>query len=196
MASPSKIGYLRVVLTNHRFARRSQNRAFSLVELMVVVAIGAILGLVGVVLFRRHLAASRGTEAYSVIQALRASEESYLAENHVYLDVSTGAAWYPNRTPNTNRAAWSASDHVDFARWKQLAPVVNRSVMFGYLVNAGSPGTVMPVLQIANSPDLSQPQPLDWYLIQAKGDTNGDGVPALYAATSITGETYVQNEGD
>jgi len=163
---------------------------------MVVVAIASILATVGIVLFRRHLAASRGTEAYGVIQALRAAEESYLAENHVYLNVSTGTLWYPNTAPNTTRYAWSKSDHVDFNKWQQLAPAVNRSVMFGYLVNAGTPGTVMPALQIANSPDLTQPQPLDWYLIQAKGDTNGDGVPALYAATSITGETYVQNEGD
>jgi type IV pilus assembly protein PilE len=185
-----------VVLTNCRLADRRSNRAFSLVELMVVVAIGSILGLVGVVLFRRHIAASRGTEAYGVIQALRAAEESYLAENHVYLNVSTAAAWYPNTAPNQTRFAWSQSNHVDFAKWQQLAPALNRSVLFGYLVNAGTPGTVMPALQIANSPDLSQPQPLDWYLIQAKGDTNGDGVFALYASTSLSGETYVQNEGD
>jgi type IV pilus assembly protein PilA len=190
------MGYLRVVLINRRFVGRGSNRAFSLVELMVVVAIGAILATVGVVLFRRHIAASRGTEAYGVIQALRAAEESYRAENHVYLNVSTANAWYPNTAPNADRYAWSKGNHVDFLRWQQLAPAVNRSVMFGYMVNAGAPGTIMPALQIANGPDLSQPQPLDWYVIQAKGDTNADGVPALYAATSLSGETYAQNEGD
>jgi len=191
------LGYLQMVLMNRRFAARRSSRAFSLVELMVVVAIAAVLAIVGVAMFRRHIAATRGTEAYGVIQALRAAEASYLAENHVYLNVSTGTNWYPNTTPNTSRYAWSNSKHIDYAGWQQLAPAVNRSVMFGYLVNAGTPGTVMPALQIANSPaNLGQPQPLDWYVIQAKGDTNGDGVPALYVATSLSGETYVQNEGD
>jgi prepilin-type N-terminal cleavage/methylation domain-containing protein len=186
-----------MVLMSRRFAARGASRAFSLVELMVVVAIAAVLAIVGVAMFRRHIAATRGTEAYGVIQAIRAAEASYLAENHVYLNVSTGTNWYPNTSPNTNRFAWSNSSHVDSTRWQQLAPAVNRSVMFGYLVNAGTPGTAMPALQIANSPaSLGQPQPLDWYVIQAKGDTNGDGVPALYAATSLSGEIYVQNEGD
>jgi Tfp pilus assembly protein PilE len=166
---------------------------------MAVVVISSILALVGVTLFRAHVDASRGTEAYGIIQALRAAEESYTAENHGYLNVSTaagGLAWYPMLVPTTTHASWVASTHADYTRWQQLAPAINRSVMFGYLLNAGPPGTVMPQPQVANGPDLSAPQPLDWYLIQASGDVNGNGVFARYASTSITGTIYVENEGE
>jgi type IV pilus assembly protein PilA len=165
---------------------------------MAVVVITAILAIVGVALFRRHVLASRGTEAYGVIQAVRSAEEAYLAENHVYLNVSAaagGVAWYP-RVPTPNRSAWRNSGHVDFAAWQQLAPVVTRTVLFGYLVNAGTPGTKMPTLQVTGGPDLSAAQPLDWYVIQASGDTNGNGIYARYASTNITGEIYVENEGE
>ena len=166
---------------------------------MAVVVITAILAIVGITLFRRHVLASRGTEAYGVIQAVRSAEEAYLAENHVYLNVSTtggGTAWYP-RVPTTNRSAWRNPTHVDYLAWQQLAPVVTRTVLFGYLVNAGTPGTAMPALQVANAPaSLATAQPLDWYVIQASGDTNGNGVFARYASTNITGEIYVENEGE
>ncbi|HWZ91940.1 MAG TPA: hypothetical protein VNW92_23915, partial [Polyangiaceae bacterium] len=165
------------------------------VELMAVVVISSILAVAGIAMFRRHISASRSVEANSVMQAIRGGEESYLAENHVYLNVSTGTAWYP-AAPSTSRHAWRMSTHPDFAAWMQLAPVVNRSVMYGYLVNAGTPGTTMPKLQVANGPDLSKPQPLDWYLIQASGDTDGNGVFSRFASTSITGEIYSENDSE
>ncbi len=93
----------------------------------------------GVSLFRQQLEASKGTEAVSVIQAIRAAEEAYAAENHIYLNVSTangGKSWYPYATPKT-RSAWVHSTHPDYAAgWQALAAPVNRSVLFGYLVNA------------------------------------------------------------
>src|SRR6478752_5643812 len=85
---------------------RSSSRGFTLIELLAVVVITGILAMAGVVLFRHQLLASKGTEAASVIQAIRAAEEAYAAENHVYLNVSTangGIAGYPNPTQNSGR---------------------------------------------------------------------------------------------
>jgi len=78
---------------------RWSKRGFTLIELMAVVVITGILAVAGVSLFQQQLLASKGTEAVSVIQAIRAAEEAYAAENHVYLNVSTasgGTSWYPN----------------------------------------------------------------------------------------------------
>src|SRR3954466_2215619 len=82
---------------------------FTLVELLAVVVITGILAVAGVTIFRRQMLASQGSEAVSVMQAIRSAEEAYLAENHVYLNVSVvsgGTSWYPNTTPNQSVYAW------------------------------------------------------------------------------------------
>jgi len=170
--------------------------------MMVVVTITAILALVGVSLFRKYIGSSKGTEALYVIQAIRAAEESYQAENHTYLDVSTAngrKGWYPNLTPNTTRYAWARPTHPDWARWQTLAPAVTRPVQFGFLVYAGASGVAIPALQLTAGPTYSTPTD-DWYLIQAEGDTDGNGVFAQYATVSAAGQpagdVWSSNEGE
>jgi prepilin-type N-terminal cleavage/methylation domain-containing protein len=183
--------------------RVSHARGFTLVELLAVVIITGVLALVGVMIFRRYITSSKSTEALAVLQAIRAAEESYAAENHGYLNVSTtggsnpesGTNWYPNVTPNTTRMQWQVLGHPDIANWQLLAPVVTRGVQFGYLVNAGIAGKAMTVLQTANKPAFALPTQ-DWYVIQAKGDTDGNGLSTLYASTSATAEMYSENEGE
>ena len=174
-------------------------RGFTLIELLAVVVITGILAVAGVSLFHQQLLASKGSEAVGVIEAIRSAQESYIAENHVYLDVSTdsgGTSWYPNLTPNATRWAWVQSGHPDYARWRALAPPVNRSVLFGYLVNAGEPGSNIPKLQLAAPPTFPSPMILGWYTIQARGDVNGNKISATYAASSVNSEVVVENEGE
>ena len=184
----------------HRRSALRPSRGFTLIELLAGVAIMTVLSVVAVVGFRQHMSSARGTEALSVIQAIRSAQESYMAENKMYVNVSTskgGVDWYPQPVQNTKRAAWSNSKHLDNERWQQLAPSIKQTVMFGYLVNAGVPGSVIPDLQVKRGPDLKAPQPSDWYLIQARGDVDGDGLYSLYATTNLaTGEIYIEDQGE
>jgi prepilin-type N-terminal cleavage/methylation domain-containing protein len=181
-------------MSSRNARRRSQG--FSLVEMLVVVTITGVLALVGVMLFRKYIASSKGAEAASVIQAIRAAEESYLAENHLYLNVSTATNWYPVVTPGTSLHSWKVGPggHPDVNNWNALAPAITRSVQFGYLANAGIAGTARTTPQTAQNPNW--PAPTDaWYLIQARGDVNGDGVFSEYVASEADSELYVENEG-
>ena len=170
---------------------------------MAVVVITGILSIAGVAVFRKYIFSAKGGEALSTIQAIRSAEEAYGAENHIYLNVSTtggdndqsGSNWYPQITPGVGRSSWGVTSHPDLARWLILAPAINHSVQFSYLANAGVPGTPITIVKTTSKPTF--PAPLqNWYVIQAEGDTDGDGVFANYASTSMTGEIYSERDGE
>jgi type II secretory pathway pseudopilin PulG len=163
---------------------------------MVVVAIIGVLAVIGVTMLRTHVESSKTVEATSVIQAIRAAQERWRAETQAYLSVSTSlTSWYPTATPGKTKYHWVQPSGNDYANWRLLAVNVNVPVQFGYTTVAGAAGAALPVLSTAQKPTWATPvEP--WYVIQAKADADADGSPALYAATSVTGEIYVENEGE
>jgi prepilin-type N-terminal cleavage/methylation domain-containing protein len=173
-------------------------RGFTLTELMVVVTMVGILAAIGIASFRRQVSSSKTTEAASVIQAIRAAEETYRAENQVYLDVSSSNdAWYPSKNFGPTVRSWEQKSgaHVDLVRWQTLGAQVTQPVQFGYLVNTGWPGATPPSLQLTNGPTLGEPSD-SWYLIQARADYDGDGKFCNAAAASWTPEVFFENEGE
>jgi prepilin-type N-terminal cleavage/methylation domain-containing protein len=71
---------------------------FSLIELMVVVAIIAFLAMIAVPNFNRFLAKAKRAEAYMNLSSLYAAEKAYWAEHGTYSDVLNGEGgigWKP-----------------------------------------------------------------------------------------------------
>lgn len=71
---------------------------FSLIELMVVIAIMALLAMIAVPNFNRFLAKAKRAEAYMNLSSLYAAEKVYFAENGTYSDVlmgENGIGWKP-----------------------------------------------------------------------------------------------------
>jgi type IV pilus assembly protein PilA len=192
------------VLAESLLRRRTAQAGFSLVELMAVVIITGLLATVGVVGFRKYILSAKGAEAESVIQAIRGAEESYAAENHAYLNVSltggknleSGVNWFPTIKPGKTVSTWTAPpNHPDAALWAALAPAINRTVQFGYLANAGVAGKPVTLLQTTGDPGFAAPTQ-NWYVIQAQGDMDGDGISANFVSTSMTGEIYSERVGE
>ncbi len=82
------------------FIRRSamKKHAFTLIELMIVVAIIAFLAMVSVPTFTRFLAKAKRAEAYMNLNSIYAAEKAYWAEHGGYTDVlygDNGAGWKP-----------------------------------------------------------------------------------------------------
>lgn len=179
-------------------------RGFTLVELMVVVTIVGILATVGVASLYGYVFSAKTSEALAVVQGIRVAEERYRAENQRYLNVSGRLSeYYPTKTPGREKHAFfrtgpgeEPADELD-ERWRLLAPTVTGPVQFGYSVVAGAAGQDMtvPNTQIKpnwpNAAALSEP----WYVIEAIGDVNEDGVATMVIACSLNGEVHIENEG-
>lgn len=177
---------------------RSGARGFTLVELMATVAIAGVLAALAIAALRNRVLASDVTSAKVVVKSIVAAEEHYRAENQLYYDVSSSGdnGWYPSNTVAPNKkTAFTNNSHPDVLKWKTLAPDVRQFVSFGFKANAGLP-TDTPKYEndfaSLGTPTVTEP----WYLIQARADSDGDGIYCMVGAASWTPEVFSVNDGD
>lgn len=184
---------------------RAHQRGFSLVELMAVVAIVGILAALGVAAISRRANQSNVAGAVTVIKLIGAAQGQYIAQNQVYLNVSSGPnAWYPRADIRANQAAsfWRAGTDLDNAAWHRLAPDVREPVQFGFLANAGLPN-VLPssflsadfVGKVELPPGVGTSNE-PWFLTQARADADGDNVACGLVAVSWSPEILSFNDGE
>ena len=67
------------------------SRGFSLIELLVVIAIIAILASTATVAYMSYIAKSRYSKMRSLLEEMKAAEETYYADNDVYLNGTCSA---------------------------------------------------------------------------------------------------------
>ncbi|HSN99842.1 MAG TPA: hypothetical protein VLS89_16210, partial [Candidatus Nanopelagicales bacterium] len=172
-----------------------------------MVGILAALAMVG---YRKYMNSAGSAEALSVIQGIRGAEEAYKAEMLVYLGCSgcglpngcaQGAgsveAWYPNPAPNGQKFHWVNPGHSDQACWRLLNVVTDGPVRFGYAVVAGMPPAITAGFPTGLQDPPTWPAVAEpWYVITARGDRDQDGIPALFLASSLRGEVYVENDSE
>ncbi|AKT41051.1 type IV pilin protein [Chondromyces crocatus] len=189
--------------------RRICARGFTLVELLVVVAMIGVLAAIALVGYRRYMNSAGSAEARAVMQGIRGSEEAYRAEMLTYLGCSgcasaTGCApgggsltdWYPMNSPGQQKHHWVNPGHGDYQCWRLLNVTTDGPVRFGYSVVAGLAGSIsvggIGMTNAPSFPDTSEP----WYVIAARGDRDGDGDPALLITSSLNGEIYAEKDSE
>jgi type IV pilus assembly protein PilA len=175
----------------------SQQRGYTLVELLVVVVMVGVLATLATIGVRKYIFAAKTSEAINMIGSIKAAQEAYKDETFSYLDVSEGnlGAFYPMEKPGRTKHHWVEPSHPHAARWGALGISANSAVQFGYACVAGGagdaipdPGTIAPMTW----PPAKEP----WYVVKAVADQNDDGTQSVYVSSSFTTEIYVENEGE
>jgi prepilin-type N-terminal cleavage/methylation domain-containing protein len=180
---------------------------FTLIELMITVAIVGILAALATWGVSRYVRLSKSSEATHMIGAFKAAQETYKSDMFSYLDVAgengaiSAASYYPAKKPAKVARSWlevSGSESPVGLRVKQLGVVADAPVWFVYACAAGS-GTQAPAGPqlndaVENWPAQATGQP--WYVVSARGDLNGDGVESRLTSASFTTQIFTENEGE
>ncbi len=167
---------------------------FTLIELMIVVAIIGILAAIAIPNFLRFQLRARSSEGKTNLAAIRTAEEGYNAEFGTYLN----AAANPAGVPGSAKVVWNAAFPTPVPGFDALGWSPEGEVYFMYEVGgtAPAPGVPMAEFQAVASADLdNNGTNQDWGYVKpiagavAFGGTAPATAGALCVATGVYNAT-------
>ena len=137
-----------------------RRRGFTLIEMMIVVAIIALLATIAIPNYMNFQLRAKTSEAKANLGAIRTCQEAYKAEHDVYLVCAAN----PGTVPAGTKATWSSTE----AGWTDIGFEPKGKVRYQYEVTVGGGGTT--------------------FSATATGDLDGDSNPSVYTFDSETGD--------
>ena len=158
---------------------KTLNRGFTLIELMIVVAIIAIIASIAIAQYKKFQLKSKTAEAKANIGTIRACEETYVVEHDKYLSCSTR----PDGNPEPQPQDWGTDPDNGFTI---IGFAPTGKVYFRYTVFPGEiTSNSWPYVFLTSSPEgeiSSRDGQVDITII-AQGDLDGDGGKSAYGCT-------------
>jgi len=181
--------------------RARREAGFTLVEVMVAVAIIGVLATLGIAGLRRHALQSNTAGGIVVLKAIAAAEEQYRALNQVYYDVPDASQWYPSLPgANKKRSFWMAARGGGDAKsndWYRLAPDIRQPVEFQFRADAGNPNeNPAPIMATAAIGLPPVPPNEQWFVVQGRADADGDSVYSYIATANWTPDVVTLDDGE
>ena len=162
---------------------------YTLVELMITVAIVGVLSAIAVPTFTMYMYKSKTTEAIGFLAEIKQRQESYRAEFGQYCNVSgTPATTWPLAALDFTPVAWGTPP----AHWTQLGASPDSFVRFRYSTVAGFPGTDPSGSGFAGN--LGYDGSDFWFVSQATGDLDEDGTTVLIESYSGSSNVFINRD--
>jgi prepilin-type N-terminal cleavage/methylation domain-containing protein len=168
--------------------RTSREAGFTLVELMITVAIIGVLAVLATVGYARWTRTAKTGEATSMIAAIKGAQESYRAEALRYLDVSNSSinTYYPTSPPSDQKVSWdpkSCTGTPVCDGFRVLAVQADSAVYYRYSTIAGAADGTAHTVDGRTFPVANDP----WYVVKAQGDLNVNGKLSQFWGSSYDG---------
>ena len=157
---------------------RKKSKGFTLIELMIVVAIIAILAAIAIPQYRKFQYRAKTSEAKTNIGAIRSCEEAYAAEHDEYLLARNTPTSVPSPT-----GSWPSSgagtDDFNSLGFRPSGSVI----YYSYGVADGNQISALDTVTVSSAGNNNADDGTVDITIFARGDIDNDGNNATYGAT-------------
>jgi prepilin-type N-terminal cleavage/methylation domain-containing protein len=170
-------------------------QGFTLIELMITVAIIGVLAAVAIPVFSAYLHESKTSEVPTVLLAIKEKQETYFATFKCYTD-STGYHPYSVALPLANGICgnshlWGTLNSA----WMALGFHPGGPTYYSYAVQSSDSACSFSGAARPKLPGVTWTGgQRSWFVARAKGDVDCDGTLAEFYTTSATRTVYHVNE--
>jgi prepilin-type N-terminal cleavage/methylation domain-containing protein len=189
---------------NISFSKLKRYFGFTLIELMLVVAIVAIISAIAIPAYMNYVRRSYLSEATASISAIKSAEESFFTINNCYVE----AREHPTNIPSRVAVTWDDGAFLTPDAWARNALGVrpDRTVRFQYRVYASNalsgsgcggaatytlPTTLGCVTNVQNTLVPNSIVGSNWYIVNVRGDLDGNASTVSNIISAIDDSTVI-----